>query len=100
MAHVTFLWHMHQPYYVDPATRTATMPWVRLHSVKGYLDMITVLEDFPGVRVNFNLTPVLVLQIREMVNGTIRDQWQREGGADTGVRTAVAAVDFNVALGG
>ena len=75
MAHVTFLWHMHQPYYVDPATRTATMPWVRLHSVKGYLDMITVLEDFPGVRVNFNLTPVLVLQIREMVDGTIRDQW-------------------------
>src|SRR5437773_137208 len=37
MAHVTFLWHMHQPYYVDPETRTATMPWVRLHSVKGDL---------------------------------------------------------------
>ena len=75
MAHVTFLWHMHQPYYVDPATRTATMPWVRLHSVKGYLDMISVIEDFPGVRVNFNLTPVLVLQIKELIDGAIRDQW-------------------------
>jgi hypothetical protein len=34
MANVVFLWHMHQPYYVDPSTQTATMPWVRLHSVK------------------------------------------------------------------
>ena len=75
MANVVFLWHMHQPYYVDPATQTATMPWVRLHCVKGYLDMITVIEDFPGVRVNFNLTPVLMLQVKELVEGKIRDRW-------------------------
>ena len=75
MANVVFLWHMHQPYYVDPATQTATMPWVRLHGVKGYLDMISVLEDFPGIRVNFNLTPVLVLQIKELIEGKIRDRW-------------------------
>ncbi|RYD83608.1 MAG: alpha-amlyase [Verrucomicrobiaceae bacterium] len=75
MANVVFLWHMHQPYYVDPSTQTATMPWVRLHSVKGYLDMVAVLEDFPGVRVNFNLTPVLMLQIKELIDGTIQDRW-------------------------
>ncbi|MEA3208665.1 MAG: hypothetical protein QOE70_1722 [Chthoniobacter sp.] len=75
MANVVFLWHMHQPYYVDPATQTATMPWVRLHCAKGYLDMISVLEDYPNVRVNFNLTPVLLLQIKELLEGKIRDQW-------------------------
>lgn len=75
MANVVFLWHMHQPYYVNPATQMAVMPWVRLHSVKGYLDMITVLESFPAVRVNFNLTPVLMLQMRELVQGQVRDQW-------------------------
>lgn len=75
MANVVFLWHMHQPYYVDPATQTAVMPWVRLHSVKGYLDMISVIEDFPGIRVNFNLTPVLMLQIKELVEGKITDRW-------------------------
>ncbi len=75
MANVVFLWHMHQPYYVDPATQTAMMPWVRLHGVKGYLDMISVIEDFPGVRVNFNLTPVLLLQIKELIDGKIRDLW-------------------------
>src|SRR4051812_47463812 len=75
MANVVFLWHMHQPYYVDPATQTATMPWVRLHCAKGYLDMISVIEDFPSIRVNFNLTPVLVLQIKELIEGRIRDRW-------------------------
>lgn len=75
MANVVFLWHMHQPYYVDPAARVATMPWVRLHAVKGYLDMISVIEDFPRVRANFNLTPVLLLQIKELNEGKIRDLW-------------------------
>ena len=75
MANVVFLWHMHQPYYVDPTTRTALMPWVRLHSVKGYLDMISVIEEFPGIRANFNLTPVLLLQIQQLVDGEIRDLW-------------------------
>lgn len=75
MANLVFLWHMHQPYYVDPVTRTAMMPWVRLHSVKGYLDMISVIEDYPGVRLNFNLTPVLLLQIQELIDGSVRDLW-------------------------
>ena len=75
MANVVFLWHMHQPYYVDPMTKTALMPWVRLHAVKGYLDMISVIEDFPGIHVNFNLTPVLLLQMKELVSGEIRDLW-------------------------
>ena len=75
MANVVFLWHMHQPYYVNPVTHTAMMPWVRLHSVKGYLDMVSIIEEFPGVHVNFNLTPVLMLQIKELIDGQISDLW-------------------------
>lgn len=75
MANVLFLWHMHQPYYVDPVTRTALMPWVRLHSVKGYLDMISIIEDFPRIHPNFNLTPVLLLQIEEIITGQTKDLW-------------------------
>ena len=85
MANVLFLWHMHQPYYVDPMTRTALMPWVRLHSVKGYLDMITIIEDFPRIRPNFNLTPVLLLQIKEIIDGETKDlwlEWSRKPAAD------------------
>jgi alpha-amylase/alpha-mannosidase (GH57 family) len=75
MAHVAFLWHMHQPYYVDAARNAATMPWVRLHCAKGYLDMISTVADYPAVRANFNLSPVLLMQIRELLSGTIRDEW-------------------------
>ena len=75
MANVVFLWHMHQPYYVNPLTHVAMMPWVRLHCVKGYLDMISLVADYPGVRLNFNLTPVLLLQIEEIVEGRVADLW-------------------------
>src|ERR1051325_726271 len=75
MLSVCFLWHMHQPYYVDPLHHRAVMPWVRLHAVKGYWDMIRLLEDYPAVHASFNLTPVLVKQIQELVQGRIRDEW-------------------------
>lgn len=75
MANVVVLWHMHQPYYVNPLTREAAMPWVRLHCVKGYLDMITVPKDYPDLRLVFNLTPVLLQQIEEIVEGHVTDLW-------------------------
>jgi alpha-amylase/alpha-mannosidase (GH57 family) len=73
--HVAFLWHMHQPYYVDPVRGTALMPWVRLHATKGYLDMIWLVEQFPELRCTFNVTPVLVKQIQELANDEVRDLW-------------------------
>jgi alpha-amylase/alpha-mannosidase (GH57 family) len=72
---VAFLWHMHQPCYVDPVRRAALMPWVRLHATKGYLDMIWLVEQVPEFRCTFNLTPVLVRQIQQLANGEVRDLW-------------------------
>ncbi len=74
---VVILWHMHQPYYVNPVTKMAMMPWVRLHSVKGYLDMIDLVSRTPEVKVNFNFTPVLVKQIEEFVTGEVKDLWEQ-----------------------
>ena len=73
---VVILWHMHQPYYVNPLTKKAMMPWVRLHAAKGYLDMIDLVTAQPDVRVNFNFTPVLVRQILELVNNEVDDTWE------------------------
>jgi alpha-amylase/alpha-mannosidase (GH57 family) len=73
---VVFVWHMHQPYYVDPLTKTAMMPWVRLHAVKGYLDMIDVAARYPDLRLTFNFTPVLVRQLEELAEGGVRDLWE------------------------
>jgi alpha-amylase/alpha-mannosidase (GH57 family) len=73
---VVLLWHMHQPYYVNPLTKKAMMPWVRLHAAKGYLDMIDLVTAQPEIRVNFNFTPVLVRQILELVNREVEDEWE------------------------
>ena len=45
-------WHMHQPVY--ELEGTYLMPWVRLHAVKDYLDMVLILEKFPKLKLNFN----------------------------------------------
>ncbi|MEI8313855.1 MAG: glycoside hydrolase family 57 protein [Verrucomicrobiota bacterium] len=72
---VALLWHMHQPSYVDPVRGAALMPWVRLHATKGYLDMIWMVEQVPGFRCTFNITPVLIQQIEELAAGKVRDLW-------------------------
>ncbi len=84
---VVLLWHMHQPYYVDPLTKRAKMPWVRLHAVKGYLDMIDVISRTPEIRVNVNFTPVLVKQILELVGGEVVDEWMELSDKDAGSLT-------------
>jgi alpha-amylase/alpha-mannosidase (GH57 family) len=68
-----FLWHMHQPYYTDPVTGSASMPWVRLHATKAYYDMAFLLDKFPQARSTFNFTPSLLLQLEEFSTGTVRD---------------------------
>jgi alpha-amylase/alpha-mannosidase (GH57 family) len=65
---------MHQPDYRDPEGETALLPWVRLHGVKDYLDMVTILDDFPGIRQNFNLVPSLLDQLQEYVTGRLSDR--------------------------
>jgi alpha-amylase/alpha-mannosidase (GH57 family) len=60
---LALLWHMHQPYYVDPTTGESILPWVRLHALKDYWGMIATVRAVPGMRVTVNLVPSLVEQI-------------------------------------
>ena len=57
---IAFYWHMHQPVYQLTPEGDFLMPWVRLHAVKDYLDMVTLLEKFKNIKLNFNLVPVLL----------------------------------------
>jgi len=66
---LAILWHMHQPYYFDPLKNKFILPWVRLHATKDYLDMLLLLEEFPDIKVTFNIVPSLLKQIREYENG-------------------------------
>ena len=73
MLHVAFFWHMHQPYYRDPLTGEYSLPWVRLHALKGYYDMISLLADYPAIRQTFNLVPSLIRQLEDYVRGEAKD---------------------------
>jgi alpha-amylase/alpha-mannosidase (GH57 family) len=74
---VCFLWHMHQPYYRDPGSGQYELPWVRLHGIKGYCDMLAAVQQNPGVRVTFNFTPCLVRQISDLTHGNEQDLYYR-----------------------
>lgn len=63
---VAFLWHMHQPLYKDLLTGKYYLPWVRLHATFSYLDMVSILADFPKVKCTFNLTPSLIYQLLDI----------------------------------
>ena len=67
---VAIIWHMHQPYYKDPQTSEFVLPWVRLHASKDYLHMARLLQEFPGVKVNFTMVPSLRDQLEDYARGT------------------------------
>lgn len=75
MLYLAFIFHMHQPYYKDLLTQETNLPWVRLHGVKDYLDMLQILEKFPKIHQTFNLVPSLLEQIEDYTNRNIKDKF-------------------------
>ncbi len=73
---VVLLWHLHQPDYVDAHTQTALMPWVRLHAVQGYADMLEMMARVPEMRATFNITPILARQLEQYSRGEVTDLWE------------------------
>lgn len=68
---VLFVWHHHQPYYKTDGT--FLMPWVRMHGIKDYWDMVRILDDYPKIRQTFNFAPSLLEQIGDYLKGTATD---------------------------
>ena len=62
---LNIIWHQHQPLYLNPATDQLEGPWVRTHATKDYYDMAAMLQNFPDVHCNINLTSSLLFQLRE-----------------------------------
>lgn len=70
---VAFLWHLHQPTYRDPLTGRWLLPWVRLHALKDYYDMVAILEEVPGIALNFNFSPCLISQLSAYARGDVEE---------------------------
>ncbi len=65
---LALIWHQHQPRY-PVINGTVSRPWVRLHASKDYLDMATLVEEFPELQLTINLTPVLLDQLVSLEEG-------------------------------
>ncbi|HZL73191.1 MAG TPA: glycoside hydrolase family 57 protein, partial [Planctomycetota bacterium] len=63
MIHLAFLWHFHQPSYLDQRSNILHMPWVRLHGAKDYTGMALLMEEFPNIRATANFSPGLLDQL-------------------------------------
>lgn len=75
MVYLSFILHMHQPYYKNLLTGEAELPWVRLHGSKDYLDMALILKEFPKIHQTFNVVPSLIEQLEEYCAGTLSDKF-------------------------
>lgn len=58
-------WHMHQPEYRDLQSGEFKQPWVYLHVIKDYIDMVAHLEAVPHAKAVVNFAPILLEQIEE-----------------------------------
>ena len=62
---IAFYWHMHQPSYKLNKDSDYLLPWVRMHAVKDYLDMVLLMNEFPKLKLNFNLVPLLLTALED-----------------------------------
>lgn len=72
--YLSFLWHMHQPYYKDDSSNKIVMPWVFLHCLKDYYDMPYYLEQHGKIKATFNLVPSLLEQIQAYCQNDVEDK--------------------------
>lgn len=73
MIALNFLWHHHQPDYRHPVSGEYILPWVRLHAVKGYADLLAVLKRYDRAQMTVNFSGILLEQLQDYAAGTARD---------------------------
>ena len=70
---VCFLWHQHQPDYRKGDG--FFLPWVRMHAIKDYVDLLEIMAEHP-VKHTVNLVPSMLMQLDEYAKGR-KDPVQR-----------------------
>jgi len=76
---LSLVWHQHQPLYRNRMTDFYELPWVRVHAVQEYLDSPRILQEYPQIKVVYNLQPSLIEQLEDYAE--ITPEEQAKGGA-------------------
>jgi len=76
--YLALLWHQHQPIYKDTAHPTQAgsylHPWVRLHALRDYYSMASLVGEHAGLHLTINLTPSLVWQLEDYAEHEATDR--------------------------
>ncbi len=89
---LAIIWHQHQPLYQNRMTGFYELPWTRVHAVQEYFDSPKILQEFPEIRVAYNLQPSLIAQLEDYALIT------REEAARGGVYAYMGASDPHLEL--
>lgn len=81
---ICFLWHQHQPEY--RLNGRFVLPWVRLHAIKDYVDLLQILAEYP-IRHTINLVPSMLEQMDAVGRG-VRDPLEELADTHTSVLSA------------
>jgi alpha-amylase/alpha-mannosidase (GH57 family) len=77
MLSLAILWHQHQPFYKDTSRESPwgsyVQPWVRLHAIRDYYSMAAIVGEHPGIHLTINLTPALLWQLDDYIEGGATD---------------------------
>jgi len=73
--YLAIFWHQHQPFYYDSSKNMMLLPWVRMHAIKDYYDMASILQNYPQVKANFNLVPSLLYQLELYLKHGVKDKY-------------------------
>ncbi|MCX7916632.1 MAG: hypothetical protein N2589_00660 [bacterium] len=73
MGHLCILWHFHQPYYPDIEEKINYTSITTFRTLQNYYPMGLYLEKFDGLKINFNITPSLLKQIKLISDGEVED---------------------------
>lgn len=94
---LAIIWHQHQPLYQNRLTGFYELPWVRVHAVQEYLDSPRILQEYPKIKVTYNLQPSLIGQLEDYTTITPKEQaqggtYQHIGADDSHLRLALKPV--------
>ncbi|ADM27517.1 glycoside hydrolase family 57 [Ignisphaera aggregans DSM 17230] len=67
--YLAFIWHFHQPWYLDEYNSSFLLPWVRMHSIGNYFKMAYILSKYPSVKVVFTFPGSLLKQLELYLSG-------------------------------
>ena len=69
---IAFIWQYSQPYLKD-SNGHYLLPVIRQHLQRDYIDMLKIANHYENIKLNFNIVPALLDQLKDYASGEASD---------------------------